>query len=344
MNATKNATMPQLPPEAVLTQIVMSCFLSQAVSVAAKLGIADLLKEKPLAVSELAAQTETHERSLYRVLRALASAGIFAETNPKVFALTPLAEPLLADRVGSMRDAAIFMGEAFHWNVYGEMIHSVQTGEAAWKKVHGMEVFPYFQQNPEEFEIFNRAMTSYSTSVAPVIVEAYEIGDAETLVDIAGGHGALLAEFLKANPNLRGVLFDLPEVIAGAPALLAAEGVTERVETVAGDFFQSVTPNADVYMMKHIIHDWDDERAVQILSNIARAMNPNGKVLIIEQVIPAGNEPHLGKLMDLEMLVSPGGVERTEKEYAEILTQAGLRLNRIVPTKSPFSIVEAVKI
>lgn len=341
-NTATPATQPQLPPEAVLGQITMGCFLTQAVYVAAKLGIADLLKDKPVHVSELAKQTETHERSLYRVLRALASVGIFAETDPKVFALTPVAEPLITDRPASMRDLVIFMGEKWHWAVYGEMLYSVKTGKVAWEKVHGQEVFPYFQQNPEEYEIFNRAMTSFSHLAAPV-AEAYDTGEAETLVDIAGGHGALLSAFLKANPNLKGVLFDLPEVVAGAPALLEKEGVSERVETLSGDFFQSVPAGADVYMMKHIIHDWDDERAVKILSNIASTMNSEGKVLIIEHVVPPGNAPDMSKMMDLEMLVSPGGVERTAEEYAEILSAAGLRLNRIIPTKSPLSIVEAVK-
>ncbi|HEX8399012.1 MAG TPA: methyltransferase [Pyrinomonadaceae bacterium] len=333
---------PLLPPEAVLGQITMGCFLSQAVYVAAKLGIADLLKDKPVHVSELAKQTETHERSLYRVLRALASVGVFAETDPKVFGLTPVAEPLITDRPASMRDLVVFMGEKWHWTVYGEMLHSVQTGKAAWEKVHGQEVFPYFQQNPEEYEIFNRAMTSFSHLAAPV-AEAYDTTEAETLVDIAGGHGALLSAFLKANPNLKGVLFDLPEVVAGAPALLEKEGVADRVETVSGDFFQAVPPGADVYMMKHIIHDWDDARAVKILSNIREAMKPDGKVLIIEHVVMLGNTPDMSKMMDLEMLVSPGGVERTAEEYAEILAAAGLRLNRIIQTKSPLSIVEAVK-
>lgn len=338
---TAAATEQRLPPEAVLGQLTMGCFISQAVYVAAKLGIADLVKDKQVHVSELAKQTETHERSLYRVLRALASVGVFTETDPKVFGLTPVAEPLISDRPASMRDLVVFMGEKWHWAVYGEMLYSVQTGKVAWEKVHGMEVFPYFQQNPEEYEIFNRAMTSFSHLATPV-AEAYEMGETETLVDIAGGHGALLAAFLKANPNLKGVLFDLPQVVAGAPAQLEKEGVADRVETVSGDFFQKIPPGADVYMMKHIIHDWDDDRAVKILSNIRAAMKPDAKVLIIEHVVQPGNTPDASKMMDLEMLVSPGGVERTAEEYAEILAQAGLRLNRIIQTKSPLSIVEAV--
>lgn len=346
-NAAVAAAMQEtLPPEARLVQMISGCYVSQAISVAAELGIADLVKDKPQTVNELAKKTETHERSLYRVLRALASVGIFSEVEPKVFALSPLAEPLLTDRAGSLRDGAIFIGASWHWKVYGEMMHSVKTGEAAWKQVHGMEVFPYFYQNPAEFEIFNRAMSSFSAMATPVIEAAAEqnvFDGAKTLVDIAGGHGAMLAGFLKANSQLKGILFDLPEVIAGAQKMLAQEGVNERVETVSGDFFEAVPENCDVYMMKHIIHDWTDEHAVKILKNVARAMNEGTKVLIIEQVIPAGNTPHPGKFMDLEMLVSPGGVERTEEEYRELLAQAGLKINRVIPSASPLSIIEAVK-
>lgn len=334
---------PTPTPEAQLMQMTMGCFVSQAVCVAARLGIADLVAEKPQTIENLAAATNTHAQSLYRVLRTLASVGVFAETDPQIFGLTPLAEPLRSDAARSLRDAAVFIGASWHWNVYGEMMHSVRTGEPAWKRVHGSEVFPYFQQNPAEYEIFNRAMTGFSQQVAPAIVEAYDFSGAATLVDIAGGHGILLAAALKANPNLNGVLFDLPQVVAGARALLEREAVANRVAAVAGDFFEAVPADCDAYMMKHIIHDWDDDRAVKILKNINRAMTRDGRVLIVEQVIPGGNEPHPGKIMDLEMLVSPGGVERTAEEYRKLLAAAGLRLTRIVPTQSPFSIVEAVK-
>lgn len=346
-NNAAAATMQQtLPPEAQLMQMVMGCFVSQAVSVAARLGIADLVRDNPKSVRELAEATETHERSLYRLLRSLASVGVFAETEEKVFALSPLAEPLLSNRAGSVRDAAIFIGADWHWSVYSAMMHSVKTGEAAWKQVHGAEAFPYFRQNPDEYEIFNRAMSSFSAMAMPVVEAANNenvFDGAKTLVDIAGGHGTLLAGFLRANPQLEGILFDLPEVITGAPEYLEKENIGERVEIVSGDFFESVPENCDVYMMKHIIHDWDDERAVKILKNIARAMNADGKVLIVELVIPTGNTPHAGKIMDLEMLVSPGGVERTEAEYRELLAQAGLKLVRVIPSQSPLSIVEAVK-
>ena len=330
------------PPEAVLTQMAFGALLTQALYVAAKLGVADLLAGGPRPLGELAAATGTHERSLYRVLRSLAGAGVFREAEPKVFALTPLAGPLRSDAPGSMRNGLIFMGEQWHYQVWGNMMHSVRTGEPAWGHTHGKEVFEYFAENPEQAEIFNGAMTDMSAGTAPAVVEAYDFSGFGTLADIAGGHGYLLAQILKASPGLSGILFDVAPVVAGAGALLEREGVASRVELVAGDFFEAV-PRADAYVMKHIIHDWDDERSVRILKNIGAAMGPAGRVLIVEAVVPEGNEPHYSKLLDLEMLTSPGGIERTAGEYAALLEAAGLRLARIVPTRSPFSIVEAVK-
>jgi hypothetical protein len=186
-------------------------------------------------------------------------------------------------------------------------------------------------------------MTDMSVGTAPTVVEAYDFSGIETLADIAGGHGFLLSQVLKANPKMKGILFDVPAVIAGAGALLEREGVSNRVETATGSFFESVPAGADAYMMKHIIHDWNDEDSARILRNINAVMKPYGKVLIIETIVPEGSEPHYSKLLDLEMLVSPGGMERTADEYRELLAAAGLRLTRIIPTKSPFSIIEAVR-
>ncbi|HEY0547156.1 MAG TPA: methyltransferase [Pyrinomonadaceae bacterium] len=337
------AAAQELPAEAVLMQMSGGAFISQAVSVAAKLGIADLLSAKPKPVAELAAETHMHERSLYRLLRCLAGVGVFAETDPQVFSLTPLAEPLRADAPNSVRDLLVFMGESWHWRVYGEMLYSVKTGKPAWGRVHGAEVFDYFGENREEAEIFNRAMTNLSLMAIPAIVEAYDFSGIETLADIAGGHGLLLAGVLKANPNLKGLLFDMPSVIEGATALLEKEGVAGRVSLERGSFFEAVPAGADAYMMKHIIHDWDDERSLRILKNIHQAIPGCGKVLIVEMVIAPGNDPHFGKVQDMEMLVSPGGIERTESEYAELLRQAGFKLTRVIQTRSPLSIVEAVK-
>ena len=332
-----------MPPEVFLTQMAFGALMTQALYVAAKLGIADLLASGPRPVSELAAETETHERALYRVLRSLASAGVFREVEPKVFALTPYAELLRSDTPASMRNGAIFMGEEWHWRVWGDLLYSVRTGKPAWGHVHGAEVFDYFAANPAQAEIFNCAMTDLSVGAAPAIVEAYDFSNFRVVADIAGGHGYLLAQILKASPNAKGILFDVASVTEGADALLEREGVAGRVEKISGDFFESVPAGADAYVMKHIIHDWDDERCTKILSNIAAVMPEDGKVLIVESVVPEGDGPHYSKLIDLEMLASPGGVERTAEEYGELLAASGLRLKRIVPTSSPFSIIEAGK-
>lgn len=343
MSTQQKTAEPQpIPPDAFLINMAFGALLSQALYVVAKLSLADLMASGPQPVAELAASTGAHERSLYRVLRSLAGVGVFQEVEPKVFALTTIGEALRSDAPNSVRNGVIFMGEAWHWQVWGNMIHSVRTGEAAWKQTHGVEVFDYFMTNPEQAEIFNRAMTDMSMSTAPVVVEAYDFSGFETLADIAGGHGFLLSQILKANPGLKGILFDMQHVLAGADAILEREGVAARVDKVTGDFFASV-PSADAYIMKHIIHDWDDERATTILKNINEAMKPGGRLLIVETVIPEANEPHYSKLLDLEMLISPGGVERTANEYEKLLAQAGLKLARIIPTRSPFSIIEAIK-
>lgn len=332
----------EMPPEAFLTNIAFGALMTQALYVAAKVGIADLLKDGAKPVAELAAATETNEDALYRILRSLASHGIFAETAPRTFTNTAYSEPLRRDVPGSFRNGAIFMGEAWHWNVWGNMLYSAKTGKPAWGYTHGAEVFDYFPANPEQSETFNDAMTDMSVATAPAVVEAYDFSGLETLADIAGGHGYLLSQILRATPQLKGILFDMPHVIANADHLLDAQGVSDRVEKTAGDFFREVPP-ADGYIMKHIIHDWDDERSVAILKNIHAAMRDGGKLLIVETVVPETGEPHYSKLLDLEMLVSPGGRERTPSEYRELLARGGFRLTEIVPTRSPFSVIEAVK-
>jgi hypothetical protein len=238
----------------------------------------------------------------------------------------------------------IFMGEDWHWRVWGDLAYSVETGKPAWGRIHGAEVFDYFAGRPQQREIFNRAMTDMSASTAPAIVEAYDFSGIETIADIAGGHGYLLSQILRANPHLKGVLFDVFTVIEGAGTLLEQQGVASRVTKVAGNFFESVPDGADAYVMKHIIHDWDDARSTWILRNIHEASQPNVKLLVVETVVPGVNDEHFSKLMDLEMLVSPGGVERTAEEYRNLLAQAGFKLTRIIPTKSAHSIIEAVKV
>lgn len=331
------------PPQAVIMQLSMGALVTQAIYVAAKLGIADVVDQGPKHIGDIAKEVGAHSRSLYRILRTLASLGVFHEASPNTFENSPLSEVLRSGIPGSMRESMIFMGEPWHYNVWANMLHSATTGEPAWKQTHGQDVFDWFAENPEASEIFNGCMSELSAGAAPAIVDAYDFSGIDTLADIAGGHGFLLSQILRANKDLKGILFDQQHVIDGAGELLRSSGVADRIEIVAGDFFDEV-PAADVYIMKHIIHDWDDERATQIMKTIRRAMKDNGKLLLAEMVIPGGNEPHPGKMLDLEMLTSPGGVERTESEYARLFELSGFRLNRVVPTKSPFSIVEAVKV
>ena len=330
------------PPEAVVMQITLGALASQALYVPAKLGIADLLIDGPRTVEELATATDTHAPSLYRVLRAVASLGIFTEQENRTFALNANAEPLRSDAPNSLRNIVIFMGEDWHWEVWGKTLFSVRTGRSVWAEKHGEDVFGYFKSNPQAAGIFDRAMTSLSALSTKPVTEGYDFSSFKTLVDIAGGQGRLLTAILEANPSVRGVLFDMPHVIEGARANVAITGASDRVDFASGDFFESVPAGGDAYLMKHIIHDWDDERALTILQNIKRAMNPGGRVLLVESVIADGNNQDFGKLMDIEMLVSPGGKERTAAEYEDLFKRAGLRLTRILPTRSAYSIIEAV--
>ncbi len=342
---TRTATIEQtsIPPQAIIMQLAMGAMVTQAIGVAAKLGVADLLAEGEKHIDEIASAANAHPPSLYRILRSLASLGVFTETLPRTFANTPVSDTLRVDIPGSMRNSMIFMAEPWHYNVWGNMLHSARTGETAWKATHGEEVFDWFPKNPDASEIFNAAMSEMSGGAAPAVVAAYDFSGIDTLADIAGGHGLLLSQILRANPNMKGILFDLDHVIEGAGEMLSRHGVSERVEIASGDFFKAV-PAADAYIMKHIIHDWDDGRAIRIMQSIHHAMIGDGKLLLVEMVIPEGNDPHPGKMLDLEMLTSPGGLERTQDEYAQLFERSGFKLNRIVPTASPFSVIEAVKV
>ena len=345
MTNTSAATAPeQLPPDAQLLSIVSTAWTSAAIYVTAKLGIADLLKDGPKTVDYLSVATSTHEHSLYRVLRAVASVGVFTEQDGRSFANTPMSETLRSDLQNSVRDLVVWINEPEHWKIYGDLMHSVKTGEPAWDKTHGEPVFPYlFKTNTELGAIFNKAMTSYTHQTTAPLLEAYDFSSANVIADIGGGLGHLLGAVVQANQHATGVLFDLPEVLQGAPAMLRSFGVSGRVELVRGDFTQDIPVVADIYMLKHIIHDWYDEKNQVILGNIRNNMPDAAKILIIETVVPGGNDPHFSKIIDLEMLAAPGGMERTAKQFEELLEKSGLRLNRIIPTKGMMSIIEAVK-
>lgn len=333
---------PNLPPDALLMQMASGAMLTQALRVVAELGVADVIGDGAKECDEIAGAVGADPRSLYRVMRSLAAVGVFSESSKRTFENTAMSSLLRTDDPGSMRNTIVFMGAPWHFNVWSEMRHSVETGKSAWSKYHGVEVWNWLQNHPAEAENFNRTMTELSYMAAPPIVQAYDFSGVHTIVDLAGGHGYLLSQILKANPSLRGILFDTPSVISGAGKFFEEAGVDDRVEKVSGDFFQSV-PAADAYLMKHIIHDWDDEKSVAIMRNINAAMTGDGRLLLAEMVVPEGNEPHYSKVLDLEMLTSPGGIERTAEEYSALFEAAGFRLNRIVPTRSPFSVIEGVK-
>jgi hypothetical protein len=331
------------PPDAILMQMLFAPLMQRSIGVATKLGIADLLAEKPQTAAELAAKTGTHAPSLYRVLRALVSIGIFSETSDQKFELTQLAELLRKDAPNSMRDVVIMFDEPWLLNAWGELMYSVKTGGIAHDKIQGMSSFEYFAKNAEAGQVFYRSMTTMTLGMIPAVLEAYNFSDVHKIIDIAGGHGLLLSRILKTNPEAKGILFDLPHVVDSARELLSKEGVSDRVELASGDFFQSVPAGGDAYVLKHIIHDWDDEHSIKLLKNIRAAMNEKGKVLIIEMVVPEGNVPSPSKALDLVMLTMEGGKERTAQEYSELLEASNLKLTRIIPTKSPYSIVEGVR-
>ena len=337
---------PPLPPEAAAAQQVMMIgtghLLASALQVAVRLGIADLLAAGPRSAADLARSAGVREDGLYRVLRALTVAGVFEERDGRSFANTMASAMLRKDVPGSMYDMALWITSPFHFRTYAELLHSVRTGQPAAEKVVGMPVFEYFPKDKELSEIFNNAMSGFSRVAVAAALEAYDFGESGVIVDVAGGHGAVLGAILAKHRGLRGVLFDLEHVVAGAPALLQSLGVADRVRVEHGDFFAAVPAGGDAYVMKHILHDWDDERAVRILANIKTAMGGrNGRVVLLESVLPKGNAPDFGKIIDLEMMAMPGGRERTEEEWRVLLARAGFTLTRVAPTRSPLSVVEA---
>jgi len=331
-----------LPPSAQLMQIIFGFMTPQAIAVVAKLGVADLLKDQPKTVDELAQATGAHSRSLYRIMRALASVGIFAEDDSGRFRLTPMAEPLRSDAPDSLRNLVIFFASEWHWRVWSQLSHCAESGQPAFENIYGKPYFEYLAENPAPASVFNEAMTSFSAAVSGAVVDGYDFGEITRLVDVGGGHGLLLSAILKKYPQMTGVLFDAASVIDGA-SVIKVSGVAGRCELVSGDFFASVPAGGDAYIMKHIIHDWEDERALTILKNCHGAMTENGKVLVVETVIPEGNAPSLGKFLDLEMLMFLHSYERTEVEYRALFERAGFRLNRIVPTQSLHSVIEGVR-
>jgi O-methyltransferase domain/Dimerisation domain len=337
-----SATTPNFAGE--IMQLATGYMPAACLYAATKLKIADLLTGGPKPISELArAGQGVNANALYRILRALASLGVFQEVEAGTFANTPISERLRSNVAESSRDTVLFMANPMHLRVFAELMHSVETGETAMKKATGMDSFTFFEGNHGESEAFNAAMTSISASLVGPVIAAYDFGESGTLADIGGGHGVLLAAILQKHPGLRGIIFDLPHVVEGAKPRIGSLGLESRCEIAAGSFFEPL-PAAESYILKSIIHDWDDAHAIAILKNCSKAMRgKDGKVILLEFVVVPGNDPSLAKWIDIEMLAMAGGRERTEAEYADLFAKAGLKLSRVVRTPSPFCVIEAVK-
>lgn len=335
--------MQNLSPPELMNRMLTGYWSTQCLYVAAKLGIADLLITGPRTAEELAVVTSTHAPSLYRLLRGLASLGVFAEVEGKKFTLTPLAECLRSDSPSSQRALAIMSGEE-HYKAWGELLYSVQTGKTAFDMLYGMPVFDFLSKHEEQAKNFDAAMVGVHGRETSAMTDAYDFSKFGVLADVGGGNGSLLTTVLKKNPRLKGMLYDLPGVTERAKASLQAAGVLDRCQVIGGSFFESVPAGADAYLMRHIIHDWDDEKCITILKNIHSVIKPDGKLLVVEGVIPPGNDPNFGKLLDLTMLTIPGGKERTEEEYRELFAAGGFKLTRIVPTEAEVSVIEGQKV
>jgi DNA-binding transcriptional ArsR family regulator len=333
-----------IPAPAAMMEMIMNAWAAQAITAAADLGIADVLAKGPLSIDEIAEAVGADADTVGRLLRALSSRNIFRLRRDGRYDLTPLAETLRSDSGVSLRAFARLVGspqEREHWS---HMTNSIRTGQCAVTELRGKNYFDYLIEQPGLDELFNQAMTDLSELEIPPVVAVYDFSRFSTIVDVAGGHGRLLAAVLNATPQAKGILFDQPHVVAGAPPLLMEYRVADRVQVVEGSFFESIVEGGDAYLLKHIIHDWADDEAVQILTNIRKAAGAGKHVLLLEFVIPRNDREFHGHWVDLGMHVGAGARERTAAQYGRLLSRAGFRLTRVVETASPISIVEAVAV
>ncbi len=330
-----------VPPHVQIIQMATASWVSQLVSTAASIGLADHLANGARSAAELAPVVGTNPRALHRFMRTLASFGILTQDNGENFALTPLGDALKSDAPGSARSTVLTMAGPWMWRALADFRYSLETGNTAMEKVFGMPLFDYLAQNPHEASQFSEAMVGIHGAEPPAVAEAYDFSAFASIVDVGGATGNMLAHILARYPQPTGILFDRPHVVADAPALLGARGVQDRVSIEHGDFFERVPAGGDAYILSHIIHDWNEEQCLTILGNCRKAMKPGAKLLIVEFVLPEGNAPHFGKLADMVMLAIPGGEERTAGEYDTLLAAADLKMTRVVPTPSDVSIVEA---
>ncbi len=331
------------PGNVVLYEQFQNFWMLPSLYVAAKLDIATLLKKQPLTAAELAVLVNVDPLNLARVLRVLASQGIFKQTNDDRFALNAMARGLL-DEPGSLRQMILHHLGPVNWNLMSNLEYSVRTGKDAFSDKYGIETYQYLKNHPTEQVVFDASMSNLSDLGLAPVLHAYSFSKFITIADIGGGEGFLLANILKHYPSCRGILFDMPEALEKAPEMLARHQVADRIEIVPGDFFKDIPKSCTLYILKNIIHNWGDEQSAELLKNIRNAMEPDGILIIIEMVVPPGNMPSLAKLLDIQMMASmPGGKERTEKEYRAILNKSGFTLTRIIPTIAPISLIEARK-
>jgi hypothetical protein len=341
MPETAPAKTETAPPHAQLIQMATAYWGSRLVHVAAQLNLADRLAEGPRTAEELAQSTGTHAPSLYRVLRTLASLGLFTEDAAHRFSLTPVGEALKTGAPGSARATVLTMAGEWFTRGMDHLLYSVQTGKTGFEHANGMPAFEWLSKHPEEASLFSETMVGFHGAEPPAVAAAYDFSGLKTIVDVGGATGNLLATILGRHPGPRGILFDMPHVVRDAPALIQARGLADRITIEAGSFFESVPTGGDAYLLSHIIHDWSEDQCLTILGNCRRAMKPGSRLLIVEMVLPAGDTPHPGKMLDIVMLALPGGQERAEPEYRALLGKAGFRLARVVPTESAVSVVEA---
>jgi len=327
-----------MPPTARILEMAFGYVLSRAIGATAALGVPDLLKDGPRTTEDLAAATQTDPGALYRTLRALAGAGVFVEVSPRTFANTELSDILRSDAPHSARAMTLFITDEMHCNVYKEFPYSLRTGKPSFDHVYGKKPWEWLAENPEASDAFDNAMSSHSSLDAEAVAAAYEFRPGATLMDIAGGNGLLLRSILARHTEVRGLLFDLPHVIHHARS--AGVLPEDRCDLLGGNFFESIPSGADYYMLKHIIHDWDDEHARAILMNVRSAIAPAAKLLVVEMPVPPANDPGFAKLLDLEMLVIPGGRERTTEEYRDLFRKAGFELARVIPAGPRLCIFE----
>ena len=333
-----------LPHFIKLRNLVYESFNAQAAYAAAKVGIADLLEGGPRSADYLADATGNNPDALYRLLRALASVGIFRETSPRVFELTPMAELLQESHPMSLRPFLLLIGNPIWREPWGNIVYSIKTGEAAFDSIFKKGLFEYLEEHEDAMELFQGYMTVSSMVDCPVISSSYPFSKFSKIIDIGGGRGSLLVHILRKHPSVNGVLFDLPDVVQGSNAI--DSDIAPRCEIVSGDFFKGVPEGGDLYILEQIIHDWNDELATRILANCSKAMADNGRLLVIDAVLVPGNSRDANKFMDLAMLVGhKGGRERTEPEFRKIFHDAGLELIRIISTDSisSLSIIEGEK-